>query len=93
MHLPDSGEPGVEPELEPQPTLKEDIEFEKPTTVEAGDLEPEPDFIPPKIDLTGIIPEASSKPAQPHQREILESKHRGQGVSFEFKKPKKKLPE
>lgn len=47
------------------------------------------DFVPPKIDLTGIVPPPVQQ-TQPHRQEIVEAHRRGEGISFDFKKPGKK---
>jgi hypothetical protein len=65
------------------------MDKEKEVMDEYGE-EDELDFVPPKIDLSGIIePEAGSVPE--HRQEIIEARKRGHGLAFDFKKPDEKV--
>jgi PKD repeat protein len=85
----------IEVELPPEAEGVPDIttpEIPIPEVTEAEVELPESeelDFVPPKIDLTGIVP-PPVQPTQPHRQEIVEAHKRGEGISFDFKKPGKK---
>jgi PKD repeat protein len=59
-----------------------DVDLPEPGSAPQEDI----DFVPPKIDLSGII-EPEVQPVQPHQKEIIEAKSRGSGLDFDFKLP------
>ncbi len=85
IHLPDEFDKDVdEGEFEFEELDSEVTELPEPGSKPVEDI----DFIPPKIDLTGIIsPEV--QPAMIHKDEIDAAKERGEGFEFAFRKPKR----
>jgi PKD repeat protein len=72
------------PHDEEESKLPEDLEVSLPDITDEGLEDSDAEFVPPKID----IPIPSDQIIQPElEEEIVEAKKRGEGISFDFKRP------
>ncbi len=75
------------PHDEEESELPEDLAVSLPDITDKGLEDSDEEFVPPKID----IPVPSDQIIQPElEEEIVEAKKRGEGISFDFKRPEHK---